>query len=257
METIDHMSGTQADITFTLRDADGVLYDRATLADIPTAVIWPGDQQGVLATPAARWVDNNPAAGVVGVTVTAADIEALPPAVYQLMVSLKRGTVVKPAAHIYYRVVPGPGGGTPLKFYGDYQDLLISMPTLDDIQAGTSQAGLAEERAEASRWLEGVILAKARDAGEREQMAKWLASGRLIVDRNVRRMVADFALGLALQGRFSGKGPDDPYPSLGRNFMRSAKATAKSVTVYIDGSSSGDGSLPLGYNLAVINTRRG
>lgn len=257
METVEHIAGMQRDLVLTLRGSDGVIFADFSLSDTLNAVIWPGDQQGVLASPAAKWLNDDPTTGKVRLSVTAADVEALPPAVYRLMVSVTRGAATKPVLQAYYRILPGPGGGTPLKVYGDYQDLLVSMPNLDDLQASTSQAGLAEERAEASRWLEGVILAQSSGEGHRDQLAEWLDAGRLVVDRNVRRMIADYALGLALQGRLSGKGPDDPYPAMGRNFAASARARAKSVTVYVDGSASGDGSYPLAFNLSVINVRRG
>jgi hypothetical protein len=257
METIEHVHGTQRDLVLTLRGPDGSIYDGFLPGDTPSAAIWPGDQQGILASPAATWLGNDPTSGKVALTITADDVEALAPAVYQLAVTVARGAVRRPALRAYYRILPSAGGGTPLKVYGDYGDLLVSMPTLDDIQASTSQAGLMEERAEASRWLESIILAKAVDEGDRAQIAEWLDGGRLVVDRNVRRMVADYALGLALQGRLSGKGPDDPYPAMGRNFAASARARAKSVTVHVDASASGDGSYPLAFNLSVINARRG
>lgn len=145
-----------------LRTPDGQAATGFSSADAVSAVLWAGDDQAPLATPLAEWDD--PAQATVWVTFAEADTVTLPPGTYRLQVwVLSQGRRIL-GADAALRLTAVPGMATALPVYcsaGDVEALASGwVDTLQDLD--TDQAGFAEERNLARRWLDRQVIARRR-----------------------------------------------------------------------------------------------
>jgi hypothetical protein len=111
---------------------------------------------------AATWLD--PAAALVRVVLAADDLAALTPGPYRLDLALTTGGSRRRAMRWELNVRPSPGVGTAPPTYCTFADLTTAAPWVIDLvsEEATQQANFGEARAEARRWVDRTVLARAR-----------------------------------------------------------------------------------------------
>ena len=233
------------------------------------AIAWAGGDGTTLATPAAHWADA-PAAQLF-LDVLPADLAALECQPYPLRIECLTGPGWLEVWSGTLRVDPAPGLAAPPLVYAAYRDLDDQAgDSLDSLRSEREGAGLLRSRVEASRWLDGVILARYRPVGgwglggggfdpslgrfasieaPNPTIRDYLASAYLILTDQVRRIVAAKALGFAF-GRQLGS-PE--YRGYSRRFHAAADNDVRCLVAQID--TNADGYADLTINCGTINMR--
>lgn len=252
--------------TQTLTDADGNVPSPAfSSADVLAATIWPGDDQlAVITLPAPAWT--NAAGGVYDLSIPKGSISGLTAGIYRLQVVINPGSNDIVAFDGALELTHAPGSAVAEQVYCSYAQMLRYVPWLQRLQdLDEDQAGFAQQRAEAARWLNRKILQHyrgnlsglvptdyslnhlywglRRSLLPQDDMTGYLAAGGLMktykgVDLGVIEVVAKYAVGLVCHQQIA-PGQGSEYAEFASFYLSWAEERCKTLTVAID--SDGDG----------------
>jgi len=157
---VEMVLGTRARWILTLRDAQGRAVTDFLETDPVSASVWAGDDRIPLFSPEVEWVD--PLEGTLAVSIRPAMTVTAEVATYRLQV------FVTPPSDDQRRCVwdgsirflPTAGAGEPDPVYATSEDLFDYCPRLERHLADeeAAQAGFAEQRARARKWLDDTLL---------------------------------------------------------------------------------------------------
>ena len=255
-----------------IRDRAGRLVTTYTGSATLLCECWRGDDQAVLFSPAAAWID--PAVGAVRIDVTAAQSAAPTPGTYNLVLGITTtGDPVKRPIGGGLRVLPGPGVATARPAYTTFDDLKrYAGKWLDALlRLDVDQAGFAEERADAREaldeliqeyyrggnyaWSYGVGYTPIVNAGQSDAwLQEQLDADRLIVSRKVREWCSRFALAI-ICGRQVDFGKENGFHRAASHFALTADDLATTMSPELD--LDGDGRADLTVHFGTINRIRG
>jgi len=216
-------------------------------ADVPSAVIWPGDDRVAAFNPTVAWDDAS--LGQLKVTIDGTDTTGLVPGDYRLLITIALDSGGSRAHRHRVRFLPAPGSATAGRTYVSADDVHRYAPAwFADLQTRTDQSGFAEQRHEASLWLDERIIDRFsstwRKFGEvtyrikRKTIRDWLDANALIVTQPVREIVARYTVAIVCEGQV-GSETDHPYWEIARFNRELAETKLRQLTVELD--TSGDG----------------
>lgn len=241
-----------------------------TGAETLTAAIWPGDDQAAVITPTCTWID--PEERTLSVAWTADDTEDLAPGRYPLELAITASGQVTRLDVAVVEFLATPGAGTARPAYCTFDNLRVEAGSwLDSLQGdSTTQAGFAEERAEAREEFERLLhalydgpsttgigwpgyLPTREPMGRSTWLTEQLAADALLVRSDVRRWNVLWSLYLVCK-RQIGKDAKSPYRTMAAEYLAEASALAKTITAELD--TDGDGEGEIAIHLGTIRTLR-
>lgn len=270
-QLLEMKAGTDKTFRMTLYDTNGAVVTGYSGASTLTAKVWPGDDQAATFTPTCAWI--TPGSGLFSVTISAAQ-SAVTPAIYRLSVTVTSGGVISPAFDGRLKILDSVGSASALATYCTYEDMRRLAPWIGELQSEDDQAGFAEQRHLARKWLDSIIQKHYRDGGwgsyyttfdhlidgyqkhggHDTTLQGYLDVSGLILNSDVVETTARYAIGLVLASRLtatSDKG--QVYKGLGARYMAEAKAKVSTLTVGIDTTSPLDGTADLYISLATVD----
>jgi hypothetical protein len=263
--------GVDRDFLITLYDALDNPVTSYTLADAPSAAVWPGDAEAPLATPTVAWVD--PTVGTLKLTIAAADTASLEVQPYPLIVKIAHAGRAFEAWTGWLDVLQGPGSAASTPVYCTYADMVrYCGPWLNQLMVERSTSGFVDERGRARSKLEEVLLARwrPRQLGRRidllqgygwfanvdapdNQLIGYLAANQLIVRPKTVEICARYAAYLACAQDIGVGDKANPYAVRARCELGAWNALLSTYIGEID--LNADGIADLTIPCSVINTR--
>lgn len=226
-----------------------------------TAYFYRGDDQASIFTPTCAWTDA--AAGKFSVTLPAASTTGLAEGTYRLDVFITEDGIKSHAVRASVEVLATAGSGTAPTTYCTYENMLQYAPWLRDmVDTAEDQAGFAEQRGQARKWLEDLAhkhyrgqryfvtggywtlpntWAQTRLSGRDETLKGWLDSNLLILNPDVVEACAKMAIYYVLQGRMgpSQSSTGNQYAAYAAWFAAEAKTIVSTMTLEIDDANNG------------------
>lgn len=155
-------AGATRAVTVTIHDYAGLAVTGWNSgADTLTVQVWPGDDRATLSGTGvtATWLDAPN--GIVQVKTTGAHTIAARKYLWRLL-AVSGGTTYE-IARGAYQIKPAPGSTSndadpATAPYTTIDDLLAVGPWIDDLQAETDRAGLAEHQEAARQWFDQIVL---------------------------------------------------------------------------------------------------
>lgn len=243
------------------------------------AVVWAGQDQAPLATPAAAWF--NHAAGTIALSLASSALAAIEPARYRIRVDRSDGSASLWDG--FLELDAGPGASSSLSTYCSFEDLTDRASWVEKLQAKTDLAGAMRQRYLARRWFEdllhrhyrngagmiqdyafvpGISFGGAygpgllwRDGRRSAELQAWLDAGRLDVTEQVKDACACYAIALLCDRQVSPGKDDNGYAGAARKYFARAEAIAADITAEVD--SDGDGTNDLVIRLGSYDTLEG
>lgn len=164
METIICERGGYAETLVQLRDSDGVaVTGKYTGTEVLALTIWAGDDRSPvpLTTSGVFWSDAN--AGTIHISIEQVDTSTLDSFTYLLNVHITDGGKVRKCFESWLKIEAAPGTAVAPNAYCTADRMKrFAGQILDNLQDESDQAGFAEQRAQASRWVDRTILARAK-----------------------------------------------------------------------------------------------
>lgn len=221
--------------------------------------VWPGEGRPTLFAPGVSFV--TPGAGLIRIEVAAVQTAALEPALYRMQVTVTSAGQTAVCWDGSLRLTAAPGTEAAPVSYASYSDVRALAPWVDRLQdPDTDAEGFADQRAEARRWFDTLLLKHFRGAGysslgpngyqmnnlggpwrsglTSDYLRDLLAGGALMVRDEVVRCVASMAVSLICQRQVGQKGGGD-YWRLAAWYRHQAEEMAKTLSAEVD--SDGDG----------------
>lgn len=164
METIICERGGFTETLVQLRDSDGVaVTNKYTGTEVLALTIWAGDDRSpvTLTTSGVFWSDAN--AGTIHISIEQVDSATFDVGTYLLSVHITDGGKVRKCFESWLKIETAPGTATaPITYCTADRMKRFAGQILDNLQDESDQAGFAEQRAQASRWVDQTILARAK-----------------------------------------------------------------------------------------------
>lgn len=240
-----------------------------------TASFYRGDDQASLFSPTCAWISAS--AGTFSVTFPSTSTDDLTEGVYRLDVFITENSIKSHAVRASIEVIATAGSGTAPATYCSYEDMLLWAPFIRDlVDSQEDQAGFAEQRGQARKWLDNIAQRHYRENGRYSnrqtsldhllgfgftrgeistQLKTWLDDNDLILDPDVVACVAHYAISLVLRRTLTGqKSQTTDYSSYAAHFAAEANARAASLVLRIDTTSTPDGVPDVFINLGVTDT---
>lgn len=239
-----------------------------------TAYFYRGDDQASLFTPTCAWTSAT--AGTFSVTLPASSTASLAEGTYRLDVFITEGGIKSHAVRASVEVLATAGSGTAPATYCTYEDMLKYAPWLRTmVDTAEDQAGFAEQRGQARKWLEDLAhkhyrgqrffvnggywtlpntWAMTRLSGRDETLQGWLDDDLLILNPDVVEACAKMAIYYVLQGRLAPaqSGNGNQYGAYAAWFAAEAKTIVSTMTLEID--DAGTGTAGTRIDLSVTDT---
>jgi hypothetical protein len=275
--TLEIVRGSADSWTLTLLDdTASAITGTFTGSEALAASVWAGDDQAALFAPTAAWLSATN--GTVTLSVSASDSATLIPGAryhVQLTVGTRRVRVG------WLSVLPSPGTGTAARVYCTLDEVLALAPGwVSSLQETDDLSGLAEQRAKARKWTDGVIQAHYRrdtsvprqdsldhllyGTGYRYpvhdvQLQTWLDDDRLILTtptgERIKSANAYYTLHLICEGQI-GRDGDDTFRRLSARYRSMAGNELSQCTAEIDTTTVKDGVGDLFIDLSVVDRIR-
>jgi hypothetical protein len=260
-QTLSQPLGSDRPWFFTLKDSDNVLVDDYTDTDPLTCVIWSGQDQASLATPAATWVDVTQ--GTVQVVVAASDVASLLPGVYRMVCRVNHTGSDITFFDGSIELTPAPGMAAALTAYCTFDDLVLYAPQIRQFHdPRVDLAGFLGERARARTCTNEMILDGYRPSHGRarrgvsadgttagpylrwvtsgpngeptpalDDLRGYVAAGGLKVTDKIREANAHAAAAIVYLNQ---PGANNPYNQLGQRHWNLAQSLMASAVIEID-----------------------
>lgn len=253
-QTVTLAQGADRTWLSTISDEDGPI-EEYTRGNPLTAELSRGDNQPVLATPAVVWT--TPPG--FRLTVTRANTAALEAGIYQL-----RGFVGEPGGvrklflDVRLRIFAGPGTEEEGRSYCTADQIATYFSGLDDLIGDGDETGFAEQRADASSWIDDILLAHWN--GDPSWLRDKLDAGGLVVTPKVVRIAALKAISIVLGDQLAdaqavAAGRQSARQQAGIGFARQASSLVRMLVAEID--TNADGRADILVDCSTIRTRYG
>jgi hypothetical protein len=241
------------------------------ITDTLTAKVWPGDDQLIVATPTASWIDVTVAQWKLAFV--PADTATLIPGTYRFRVTATRGSGVVELLSDSVEITAVPGAAAAPAVYCTYEDMAAEVNWLQQFQSETEdQTGFAEQRKKAREWMDGMILRSAPRYGAGQLVSmqgswNWGSGTRLAMDpvmagylaadglmlttpqgRAIVQACACYAISLVFQSQIGKENA-----GMANGFAMKARYIAATIVAEID--SNDDGVADYAIPLSVTNTR--
>jgi hypothetical protein len=165
MLTLAMVQGSARDWPLQAIDDDGSIPTGFLFSDALNAVLWSGQDQAILFSPAVAWTDASTAQ--FQLSITNAQSESLEPTgTYHIQVNATRGDKSVTIADFLLQIAPSPGFAIQqITTYCSYQDVLNVASWIARVQATDfDQEGFYTQRLQARQWMDQSILNAFRGA---------------------------------------------------------------------------------------------
>jgi len=275
-ETLQLKIGTDRTFRHQARRQDGTAYDDMTSSAVVTANVWAGDDRAALLTITGDATDA--ATGYFAVAFDSADTADVPEGTYRYEVLAAEGGKTVTIFDGRIRFTATAGSATAQPTYCTYEDMLRLAPWLDDLaDPDEDQIGFAEQRAEARKWLDNLaqkhyranavianrqtsldhLLGYGYTRGELDTALKgWLDDDRLILDDDVIRAVAHYAVAEVLRSKLTPGtvGSGTGYSQFAAYHAAQARGKAATLVLRIDTTETADGEPDVYIQLGTTDT---
>jgi len=272
--SLELVQGCSQDFPFQVQNPDGTIPVGIFLdTDTLTAVLWQGQNETPVLTPAASWIDSTNAQ--YQISFQDADSAGLAYGVYYIQASAMRaGTPNRTTALMprgsFIEILAAPGTTfTPRPTYIAVGDIRKIAPWIDDLTTPDNDSGFDNQLADARDWLDELVLRNYRggnvsllgyhgfalDAwytggGRRTSLTnRWLfaalAANQLLVTPRVKAICAYYALSRICESMITKSGQ---YVALASRFRFEAESLLCSSTVEIDVNGDGFGEVPINFS---------
>jgi len=239
------------------------------------AKVWPGDDRAPILTIAGDATDA--ATGYFAVTFAADDTASVAEGLYRYQVLATEGGTTVTVFDGRIRISGIPGTATAPTTYCSFEDMKRLAPWIEDLaDADEDQAGFAEQRGEARKWLDvlaqkhyrvpGIgnrqtsldhLLGYGDTVGDRDATLQgWLDDDRLILDDDVVRACAHYAIAEVCTGKLTPGtvGSGAGYSQFAAYHRAQARGKASTLALRLDTTETPDGECDVVIRLGTTNT---